>query len=263
MTTTFRHASLLALAAVLLLLMTSCNTAPNDQREELLISAAVSLKDSLEEIQTIYEQREPDVKLRFNFGGSGTLRQQIEQGADADLFLSADESQMVLLVEKQLVHEAQQTAFAANELVAVVPAGSMDQPKTVQDLAEQNFKYIALGDPQTVPAGLYAKQAFEHLNVWDSLKEKTVFANNVRQVLTYVETGNADAGIVYKTDAMTTDKVDIAFNLDSSTHRPIRYVAGIVQHTANIEQAEAFFSFLLDEEAHEIFAKHGFSEAAS
>lgn len=246
-----------------LLLVTACQSSGDDRPTELLISAAVSLQESLKEIQMLYETHHTDVKLHFNFGASGTLRQQIEQGAAVDLFLSADGSQIEQLVHKKQIDSTDQTVFLHNELVAVVPVNSRWKPRHVDDLTEQSIRVIALGNPQTVPAGAYTREALIFFNTWTSLQEKVVFGNNVRQVLAYVETENADIGFVYKTDSFTTDKVKIAFTLDSESHQPIRYYAGIVNNHQHPQQANEFYHYLQGDEAQEIFHKHGFESESS
>lgn len=231
---------------------------PSSDSIELLVSAAISLSDSLGQVKSVYEKKQSQIRLSFNFGASGALRQQIEQGAAADIFLSADEQNMKLLVDKLLIDAAQLSVFLANELVVIVPADSTVQLVQIKDLLHNQFKYVALGEPGTVPAGTYAREALTYLQQWDALQGKAVFGNNVRQVLAYVETGNADAGFVYKTDALSSSKVKIALSLDSSSHGPIHYYAGIVKETKHAKQAQAFYEFLKENEAQEIFIKYGF-----
>lgn len=168
---------------------------------------------------------------------------------------------MNLLVEQAYIEEADQSVFVANQLVVVIPADRQAKPQSVQDLLQEPYNYIAIGDPETVPAGNYTREALTTLKQWDSLKGKAVFGNNVRQVLSYVETGNADAGFVYQTDALTSDKVNIAFTLEPASHSPIHYYAGIVKNTRHDKEARDFYTFLMGKEAQEIFKKYGFASA--
>ncbi|MFD0713180.1 molybdate ABC transporter substrate-binding protein [Paenibacillus sp. GCM10027626] len=230
-------------------------------KTDLLVSAAVSLSDSLEEIKTVFEKKQPKVKIHFNFGASGALRQQIEQGAAVDLFLSADEKNMKLLVDQDLIDINRQSALLGNELVVVVPAESTNRIEHIQDLLRDSFKHVALGEPRIVPAGTYAEEALRFSQQWDALKDKAVFGNNVRQVLAYVETGNADAGFVYKTDALSSDKVKMAYIVDQAAYSPILYYVGTAKDTKHTKQAQAFYEFLLDTEAQSIFQKYGFRPA--
>jgi len=164
----------------------------SDSKTEIIISAAASLKDALAELETKFEGEHKNIDLTFNFAASGTLQKQIEQGAPADLFFSAGEKQMKTLSEKKLVGASE--VILKNALVLVVPKEGVEVPAELKDLSKETYKKIALGEPETVPAGSYAKQALTKGEIWDIVQSKIVFAKDVRQVLTYVETGNTDAG---------------------------------------------------------------------
>ncbi|MCA0758577.1 molybdate ABC transporter substrate-binding protein [Paenibacillus sp. N4] len=225
----------------------------------LTISAAASLTDALEEIKALYESNNNSIKLSFNFGASGALQQQIEQGAPADLFISAASKNMKALVDKQLIDNGQQNNLLQNELVVVVPVDSSIAIASMEDLAKKEVKHLAIGIPESVPAGNYAKEALTNTKLWDALQAKAVQAKDVRQVLQYSETGNADAGFVYKTDAMTSDKVKIAFTVDPAFYSAIEYPVGIVKATEHGAEAEQLYTFLQSQEALDIFVKYGFS----
>lgn len=229
------------------------------EKVELTVSAAASLTDALKEIQTAYENTHKQIKLNFNFGASGALQQQIEQGAPADLFLSAAAKNLKTLVDKQLIDQSQQTNLLINELVVVIPVDSKAAVQKIEDVANGDIKHLAIGEPQTVPAGIYAKEALTKVQLWDGLQSKIVQAKDVRQVLTYVESGNAEAGFVYKTDALTSTKVKIAFQVDPTTYTPIEYPAGIVKATKHGKEAADFYSYLQSKEAQDVFVKFGFS----
>lgn len=226
---------------------------------ELTISAAASMTDALTEIQSAYEADNRHIKLSFNFGASGALQQQIEQGAPADLFLSAAVKNMSALVDKQLIDKERQINLLQNELVVVVPADSGTAIESAADLTKADVKTLAIGIPESVPAGNYAKEALTHEKLWDVLQSKTVQGKDVRQVLQYVETGNADAGFVYKTDALTSDKVKVAFAVDPASYKTIQYPIGIVKATKHAEEAEHFYTYLQSKEALDVFVKYGFS----
>jgi molybdate transport system substrate-binding protein len=230
----------------------------SSQPTELIVSAAASLKDSLNEIQSVYENEHGDIKLVYNFGSSGTLQQQIEQGAPSDLFLSAGTKQMKALVDKQLVEESRQTGLLSNELVIVVSTDKQAAIGSIADLTKPEFGKLAIGEPDSVPAGNYAKESLIYSKIWDQLQPKLVFAKDVRQVLTYVETGNADAGFVYETDAMTSKKVKVVSVIDPGSHKPIEYPMGIVKATKHAKEAQDFYDFLQSAKAREIFVKYGF-----
>ncbi|TFE23363.1 molybdate ABC transporter substrate-binding protein [Cohnella luojiensis] len=256
-----------SIAAVVLMMLATVgcggNRSDSSSQTELIISAAASLTDSLIEIQALYEKDHGDVRLIFNFGSSGTLQQQIEQGAPADLFLSAGKKQMKALVDKKLIEAEQQTGLLRNELVVVVSVNKHEKVSSMGDLIKPEFGKLALGEPETVPAGTYTKESLEHDRLWDQLQPKLVYAKDVRQVLTYVESGNADAGFVYKTDAFSSKKVTIASVIDPSSHSPIEYPVGIVKATKYPEEAQQFYAFLQSGETREIFAKFGFSNPAN
>jgi len=225
---------------------------------ELTISAAASLTDALNEIQTIYETKHSNIKLVFNYGASGALQQQIEQGAPADLFLSAATKNMKALVDKQLIDSAQQHHLLSNELVVVVPSDGKLSIGSEQDLKKDDVKKIAIGIPESVPAGKYAQEALTNANLSDALQTKIVQAKDVRQVLQYTETGNVDAGFVYKTDALASDKVKVAFAVDPNSYSPINYPVGIVKATKHAKEAEELYDFLQTNEALDVFVKYGF-----
>jgi molybdate transport system substrate-binding protein len=229
-------------------------------KTELVISAAASLQESLLEIQPEFERQNPSIKLTFNFGSTGTLQKQIEQGAPADVFLAAGTKQMKALVDKGLIDAAEQLPLLANDLVLVVPIDSTIklEGSMLEELTKNAFNHIALGIPETVPAGAYAKQTLQYLNIYDALSSKLVQAKDVRQVLTYVETGNADAGFVYRTDAMTSKKVKVVLTVDPKMHEPITYPEGIVKASKHPKEAKSFYQYLQSKEASAVFVQHGF-----
>ena len=224
---------------------------------ELTISAAASLKDALTELQNRFESEHQDIKLLFNFAASGALQQQIEQGAPADLFLSAAPKHMNELVENGMIATAQHIDLLRNELVVVIPAGQ-DNVKAFEDLTQDSVRHIAIGIPESVPAGEYAKAALDTAGLWTALEDKLVQAKDVRSVLQYVETGNADAGFVYRTDALSSDQVDIAFAAPEGTYPDVIYPIGIIAESNYPEQAERLYAYLQTDDARVIFEKYGF-----
>lgn len=226
---------------------------------ELLVSAAASLTESMDELKTIYEAAHNDVNLTFNYGASGTLQQQIEQGAPADLFLSAGKKQMDALLDKGLIDAKLSANLLTNDLVLIVPENSTVQINALEDLGQAGN--IAIGTPESVPAGKYAQQTLTYYKLWDSLQPKLVMTKDVKQVLSYVETGNADAGFVYKTDAAVSAKVKIALTADPASHDPIEYPAGVLTGSQHPDEAKAFYEFLQSAEAMEVFKKYGFNPA--
>ncbi len=228
---------------------------------ELTISAAASLKDALTELQTEFESEHQDIKLLFNFAASGALQQQIEQGAPTDLFLSAAPKHIDQLVENGMIAAEQHVDLLRNELVVVVPAGQ-DNVKALEDLTQDSVRHIAIGIPESVPAGEYAKAALDTAGLWAALEAKLVQAKDVRSVLQYVETGNADAGFVYRTDALSSDQVDIAFAAPEGSYPDVIYPIGIIAESNYPEQAERLYEYLQTEDANVIFEQYGFGTAS-
>lgn len=228
------------------------------KRIELLISAAASIQDSLQDVAIEFSKHRPNVKLITNYGSSGALQQQIEQGAPVDLFISAGQSQMEALVKKQLVKGTEQAVFLSNQLVIVVPLPA-NEIERLDDLRGEKFKRIAIGDAETVPAGSYAKDALIRSGLWETIQTRLIFTKDVRQVLSYVESGNVDAGFVYRTDAFISGKVKAAYTVSPEAHRPIEYTAGIVAATKHLNEAKELLQYLKGPEAMSLFEKHGFA----
>ncbi|MFD0618467.1 molybdate ABC transporter substrate-binding protein [Paenibacillus sp. GCM10027629] len=263
---TKRGTQLLVLLFTMALVISACGTKQTDEKTdsgsqsvELTISAAASLTDALQEIQKNYEAKTSGVKLHFNFGASGALQQQIEQGAPVDLFLSAASKNMKALVDKQLVEQNQQKSLLANELTVITAAKPSISIQEAKDLLKADIQKIAIGIPETVPAGKYAQEALTNAGIWDDIQSKLVQAKDVRQVLQYVQTGNTEAGFVYKTDALTSDQVKIAYTVDPSSYSPITYPIGIVKATTHAKEVEQLYTYLQSKDAMDVFVKYGFS----
>ncbi|MDZ8050602.1 MAG: molybdate ABC transporter substrate-binding protein [Aulosira sp. ZfuVER01] len=249
-----------------LVLFIACNqtSTPNStaQAVSLTISAAASLKDAMDEIKPLYSKEQPTVKLTYNFGSSGALQQQIEQGAGVDIFISAANKQMDALKQKGLLVDDTRKGLLKNKLVLIVPQSSNDI-KDFQDLASPRIKKIALGEPKSVPAGQYAQQVLTSLKIADQIKNKAVYAKDVRQALNYVESGNTDAGIVYLSDAKSTQKVKVVATAPENSHSPIVYPIAVLKSSKHIDAAKNFVQFLSRNAAKSIFEKQGFSLAGS
>jgi molybdate transport system substrate-binding protein len=223
----------------------------------LLISAAASLKEALEEIKPLYQQSKPNVNINYNFGSSGALQQQIEQGAPADIFISAAKKQVDALEQKGLLVPGTRNIIAKNRLVLVVPKNAVGIT-SFYNLKDSKVKKIAIGEPRSVPAGQYAQQVLEKLKIWTEVKSKLVFANNVRQVLASVESGNADTGLVYATDAKISNRVKVVVTADEKYHSPIIYPLAVVKRSKNVNAAKEFSQFLSSNQAKAVFKKYGF-----
>lgn len=229
-----------------------------DRPVSITVSAAISLKPALDDIGRSYERAHPGARVTFNYGGSGTLQHQVEQGAPIDLFISASPRQMNALEAKGLIATDTRRDLVGNVLVLIVPASSRIV-QSLQDLARPDVKMIALGEPATVPAGMYARQTLDRMGLLRSVEKKTVYAKDVRQVLTYVETGNADAGFVYKTDALSSASVRIVAITPEDSHDPIVYSGAVVRNSGTAASARVFLDFLGSSQARETFTKFGFT----
>jgi molybdate transport system substrate-binding protein len=223
----------------------------------LLISAAASLKEVLEEIKPLYQRTRSDVSLSYNFGASGALLQQIEQGAPADMFISAAKRQMDTLDQKGALAPGTRANLANNRLAVIVPKDARIVT-SFSSLKEPEVKKIAIGEIRSVPAGQYAEQVLKKLNLFNDVQSKLVYSNNVRQVLAAVESGNADAGFVYITDAKISDKVKVAVIADDSFHSPIVYPMAVLRNSKHVDAAKAFLQYLSGDEAKGILRKYGF-----
>jgi molybdate transport system substrate-binding protein len=225
---------------------------------DINVYAAISLTDALRSIQMKFEAITTD-KLVFNLDGSNVLALQISKGAPADVFFSADEAQMDELQKEGLIDPATRHDILFNRLVAVVAVASPLQLATPADLAQPGVKHLSLADPRSVPAGVYAKDYLQDAGVWDQVESRVVPAQNVRAALAGVESGNADAGIVYQTDAMLSRKVKVAFSLPDSPKVKIAYPAAALVHAPNPEGAKKFVLYLQhNADARSVFAKYGF-----
>jgi len=224
---------------------------------DLTVFAAASLSDALKEIAVIYEKQSGD-RVVFNFGASSVLARQIEEGAPADIFFSADEAKMDGLEKLGLILKETRRSRLSNSLVIVVAADSPLQVPSAHDLAGDKVKRIALADPKAVPAGVYARAYLEKARLWPAVERKIVPTENVRAALAAVESGNVDAGIVYKTDARISRKVRVTCEVKPEEGPPISYPMAVVKESSRIEAGKRFVRHLDSGEAGRVFEKYGF-----
>jgi molybdate transport system substrate-binding protein len=221
------------------------------------VSAAASLIDVLHEIGPVYEKQTGDT-LIDNFGASSMLARQIQEGAPADLFISADELKMDDLQQRGLIVKTSRRSILSNTLVIIVPTGSSVKIASARDLAGPSVRNIAIAEPKSVPAGIYAKEYLQKLQVWDKITDKLVPTDNVRAALAAVESENAAAGIVYKTDALISKLVRIAYEVPPTEGPEISYPAAVVAGSKQQAAAQRFLNYLQSPPAQEIFRKYGF-----
>lgn len=249
------------LVIAMVFFMTAYRQTPT--QKELIISTAASLTDVMGDIAKKYKSVAPNVKLTFNFGSSGALQKQIEQGAPVDVFISAAAMQMTALQKGGFIIDGTKVDLLENKIVLIIPAGKTE-PSSFGALNSHVVLKIALGEPSSVPVGQYSKEILTYLKIIDDLKaaEKIVYANDVREVLTWVETGNVDAGIVYATDAMKNNKVIIVEYAPEGSHKTVIYPSAVVKSSKNPDSARAFVNYLSTPEASELFQSYGFTTHA-
>lgn len=225
---------------------------------ELTIAAAASLMDVTAEIAEAYKAVAPGVTLTFIYGASGALQTQIEQGAPVDIFMSAAQKQMDALEEQALLLDGSRVELLENKVVMIVPHDSALGLTGFEELAKDTVKTVALGDPASVPAGQYAQEVLISLGINEQVVAKANLGTDVRQILTWVEMGEVDAGIVYATDAATTDKVTVICEAPADSVKKIIYPVAILKTSANAEAAQAFIDFLKTADIATLFKKYGF-----
>jgi molybdate transport system substrate-binding protein len=232
----------------------------NAQPKTILVSAAASLQDAIEAIDPLFE-RASSITTNYNFGSSGSLQQQIEQGAPADVFISAGVTQMDALQNKGLILPDTRRNLLTNSLVLIVPKNSTLNLTGFRQLTNGPVKKISVGEFRSVPAGQYAEQVLTNLGILEQVRPKLVFANNVRAVLAAVESGNVDAGIVYHTDALISNQVKQVATAPDSLHKPIVYPIAVIKNSRNSQAARAYEQFLSTAPANAVFENYGFGIA--
>ena len=230
----------------------------SSEKVELNISAAASLQEAMVELEKEFKNINPDIKLTVNLGSSGSLMQQIQEGAPCDLFISAGAKQMDALVEDGTVEKDAVKTLLTNDLVLVAAKG--EKVDSLDALKTDDVEKIAIGDPESVPAGKYAKEVLDNTKLYDNVKDKLVLAKDVKEVLSWVQKGNADVGFVYLSDATGVDDVDVVLTTDDDSHSEIAYPVAVLKDSKQAKVAQQFEDFLLSDKAQNILEKHGFNK---
>lgn len=231
------------------------------EETEILVAAAASLKNAYEEeLIPMFEAQYPGVTVKGTYDSSGKLQTQIEEGLEADVFMSAAKKQMKALDEEGMIDSDSIVDLLENKIVLIVPTGSDKGIQSFEDIGKADS--IALGDPASVPAGQYSEEALTNLGLWDQIQDKTSFGTNVTEVLNQVAAGSADAGIVYATDAASmADQVEVVAEApEGSLKTRVIYPVAVVKDSANAEMAANFVEFLTTDEAMKVFEDYGFSK---
>ena len=237
-------------------------TAASGEETEILVAAAASLKNAYEDkLIPMFEEANPGVTVKGTYDSSGKLQTQIEEGLDADVFMSAATKQMKALDEEGMIASDTITDLLENKIVLIVPTGNEKKLEKFEDIEKADS--IALGDPASVPAGQYAQEALTNLGIWDKIQDKVSFGTNVTEVLNQVAAASADAGIVYATDAASmADKVEVVAEApEGSLSKKVIYPVAVVKGTAHEEVAKEFVAFLQTDKAITVFEDYGFSSA--
>ncbi|MBM7570948.1 molybdate ABC transporter substrate-binding protein [Aquibacillus albus] len=234
-------------------LIVACNSSSQEDKTTLTISAAASLSDSLMKVKKEFEKENHTIELVFNFGGTGTLRRQIEQGAPIDVFIAAAKSDYEMLAKDDVLDRG--TSFLTNQLV-LIKAPEV-KGESLEDFIDTNSP-LAIGTPEFVPAGMYAKQSLEQLEVWDELSDQLVFAKDVKHVLTLVKDQAVDIGFVYYSDTIGEQGVEIIEEMNPNLHTSIDYYVATVAASNYQKETDIFYNFIKSNEGLDIFKSYGF-----
>jgi molybdate transport system substrate-binding protein len=257
--TVFRNHGKRLLLLIFSIVLGLSHFAEAGEGKSLTVSAAMSLKNAFEDMAASFETRHHNVTVHLNFGASGDLARQIIAGAPVDVFASASQRDMNAVQEKSGIQGRSRIDFTGNGIVLIQPKKADTRIDSFEDLTEAAVERIALGNPQSVPAGTYGAECLKYLEVYKSLQPKLILCEHVRQVLDYTARGEVDAGLVYATDAQSRPQdVRIVARAPAGSHRPIVYPIAVVKGSPIPHLAEAFVEFVMSKEGQAILAGHGF-----
>lgn len=249
------------ITSFMVIALVGCGTtkqSTESKESKLTVSAAASLTESLNDLKEGYEKQSSST-VNFNFASSGQLQKQIEQGAPVDVFISASKDKMDKLQQKDLIDKDSREDFLKNNLVLIVSKEFKDKIKNIDDLKNISSKdKVAMGEPESVPAGKYGKQTLKYYNLYDKLKDNLVFGKNVKQVAQFVENGEAVAGIVFESDSTVLKESYVAEIIEDKAHKPIVYPVAIINNSKNKEAAKEFIKYLKSGKGQKAFKSHKF-----
>ncbi|EIJ68807.1 molybdate ABC transporter substrate-binding protein [Pasteurella bettyae] len=252
---------MLKLKNIVVGLALSCAAISFSVQAKVTVFAAASMTNALQEVATEYKKVKPTEDVVFSFASSSVLARQITEGAPADMFISADQKWMDFLAEKNAIVPETRVDLVGNKLVMIAPKDSKtDKVDLTNDKWQTalNNTYLSVGDPEHVPAGIYAKTAFTYLKQWDALENKLARAKNVRDALRLVEQGESPLGVVYATDAAISEKVKVVATFPAESHPPVEYPMALIKEHDN-QDTRAFLDYLKSDTAKAVFKKFGFS----
>ncbi|AKL94871.1 molybdate ABC transporter, periplasmic molybdate-binding protein [Clostridium aceticum] len=253
---------LISFIAIIILFLFGCGEQQSSyslkDKKQVIVFAAASLMEVLQEVKEDYEKQYSDITILYNFAGSGTLQKQIQEGAPADLFISAGSDQIDILEEQGLIIKEDSVDLLQNKLVAIGRREMKGVINKIEDFTDPQVKKIAFGNPATVPSGKYTEESLRFYGLWEVLEEKYVFTKDVKQTLVYVDTSNVDIGLVYLTDSQQLQSGEVLFEVQEKAHQSIIYPAVVLQSSNSSQEAKAFLSYLKKEDTKAIFMKYGF-----
>lgn len=223
----------------------------------LTVSSGAGLRNVMEAVQQAYAQRAANITINYNFAASGVLRRQIEQGASVDIALLASQEDMDALQSQNLLLEGTRRNLLKSEVALIVPKNSTGI-SSFQDLTSQTIKRIAIGEPRSVPLGQYAEEVFKYFEIRDRIQSKLVYSRSALEIMSYVESGNVDAGIVHDTNAKQSNQVRIVAIAPVGSHTPVIYPIAVLKNSRNPSAAKAFLQFLNSAQARAIFQQYGY-----
>lgn len=244
---------------LLTLILGSCSNSDASTKTEILVAAASSMTPALTDIAAKFEETNKDIKVTFTFGSSGKLAQQIKGGAPVDVYISANSTDMDILEKADKIEPNTRATITKNTLVVIQQKGGVHSLLNAENPLMTEETHFAIGNPDTVPAGIYAKEALVEMGEWEGLEPTFVFGKDVRQVLTFVETGNAERGIVFTSDAKSSDRVEVILEINPELHSSADYPGAIVASTEQPEAAHAFLDYMKTQKVQEVLTDYGFT----
>jgi molybdate transport system substrate-binding protein len=225
---------------------------------ELIVAAAISMKEALTEIGQKYTER-TGIPVRFSFGASGVLQRQLEEGAPFDVFVASAPFIMDQLQGRELIRRGTRRAFARNRLALIAPAEAPAEIRSFADLARESVRHLAIGNPKTVPAGYYARQLLERRGLWDPCRDRLILAENARQILDYLQRREVEAAICFASDLVRQgDSVRILEYSSERDHDPILYQIAATTRSPRVEAAQQFIEQVMSPEGQGLLQRHGF-----
>ena len=231
---------------------------PAETSNQITISASATFQDVMETIKPLYQEKYPEKEITYNFGASGSLQRQIEQGAPVDVFMVADAEKMDSLEEQGLIISETRQDILKNKIALVTASDNNLELTNFNDITQESINLVGLGEAKTVAAGRYTQEILDSLNIADEVYAKAVYGKDVRQIVNYVATGNVEVGIVFQTDAKNTNNIKTITTAPKESHSPIICPIAVIKDSQNTETGKEFIEFLTSNQAQAVFENYGF-----